>query len=188
MGESTAKGVQGVLFSAVLRGMAHTLSRLTTQPIDMVTLLNDLLSNDTMDQIFTLSYLILSPKTNKLSYIACGHGHLWHALAGKQEVKKLCADNFALGIDPHFTFEQITIPWHVGDTLLLHSFSIFDDGSSNKKNDGQLTEEEFKETFISNISLSPEKQVKALFRKLKHVSSQPLESRPLTMINIQRIS
>ncbi|SCA63245.1 Uncharacterized protein SCG7086_AN_00010, partial [Chlamydiales bacterium SCGC AG-110-P3] len=71
LSEPSATGVEGVMYSSVLRGMIRTLSKLTSKPGDLVAILNELLVEDPIDQIFTLSYLILNPTENRLRYISC---------------------------------------------------------------------------------------------------------------------
>ena len=68
MGESTAKGATGIIYSAVVRGMIRALRHLTTPPAALATVLNDLISKDRLNQVFALCYLILDPFHNQWHY------------------------------------------------------------------------------------------------------------------------
>ena len=61
LAEPMAKGVEGVIHTASLRGMVRCLCHLTTDPVYLITVLNDLITRDAPHQIFILSFLVLSP-------------------------------------------------------------------------------------------------------------------------------
>lgn len=183
MGESTAKGIQGVVYTAVLRGMVRSLSWSASKPVELITYLNDLLVNDPLDQIFTLSYLILSPFENKLHYISCGYGGLWYLESGNDLPKKIAAENIALGIDPEAEFLEITQGWDVGDTVLLNTFRAISAANEKKKGFG---ENELIKALSTNAFLPPQKQVNAIFKKISHSMADSIEDRPLTLVSLQR--
>lgn len=184
MAEPSAKGVQGVVYTAVLRGMVRALSRLTAKPGELVTLLNELLSLDPIDQVFTLSYLILVPSTNQFHYISCGYGSLWHIPTGVNAPKKISADNIALGIDANAEFLEVTQSWNVGDTLILNTFATLHGASSRKM--AVFTEEDFKKSIMENLYKSPQKQVEMIFNKAVAAVSKSIEERSVTLISILR--
>lgn len=183
LSEPSAKGVEGVMYSAVLRGMVRTLSRLTQKPGELVTILNELLSNDPIDQIFTLSYLILDPVANQLRFISCGYGNLWYIPTGVNEPRKIAADNIALGIDGDAQFLEVNQSWNVGDTLLMNTFATI--GSAEDKDTG-FSEQDFRKAIMENLYKAPQKQVETIFRKALTSAKKALENRSISLISIQR--
>lgn len=183
MGEPCSQGIETILYSAVLRGMFHSLCNVYAKPVDIITKLNDLLINDSMDQMFTMSYLVLNPSTNTLSYISCGYGNLWLVPANSNYPQKITADNIALGIDNTIDFAEVSHPWNIGDKLILNSFSTV---SIRNRDEQAFTIEDFKSAIEQTNDLPPQRQVHLLFRKVRSVLNQPLEPRPITLISILR--
>jgi len=163
--------------------MVRSLARLIMKPVELVTILNELLVNDPMDQIFTLSYLTLLPQENQLQFISCGYGNLWHVPTGVDQPRKISADNIALGIDADTEFLQVGHAWNVGDTLVLNTFAAI---AEKKATGDQFTEDDFKQALMDNLYKPPQKQVETIFRKARTFSSQAFVDRSLTLIGVQR--
>lgn len=183
LSEPSATGVEGLMYSSVLRGMIRTLSKLTAKPGDLVAILNELLVNDPIDQIFTLSYLILNPTENRLRYISCGYGNLWHVPAGTAEPQKVTADNIALGIDDEARFEEVSRAWEVGDQLILNTFATV---HGEAEAGATFTESDFKHTLSENLYKPAQQQVETIFRKALTAAKVALEKRSLSIIGVQR--
>jgi eukaryotic-like serine/threonine-protein kinase len=180
MGEPGIQGIQSAIYSAVLRGMVRTLIHLSPDPKQLILSLNTMLINDTLDQMFTLSYLILSPKEKKLYFISCGYGNLWHLTQENNTPKRLASENIALGIDPDAEFEEIQTSWNPGDQLLLSSFSTL---TGLSKGNTLNSEKEFQQLFKKNTHLSPQNCVNTIFRQLYTQSPEKLEERSFILIH-----
>jgi len=79
MAEYTQSNLQGLSYSAVLKGMVQTLSReyltndsLSFQPISFITTLNEMLALPEKKVSFLFQLLYLSPLENQFSFISCG--------------------------------------------------------------------------------------------------------------------
>lgn len=182
MGESSAKGAEGVVYTSVFRGMVRAVCQQSKNPSEMISLLNRLLSQDIMDQVFSLSYLEISIDSKQLHYVTCGFGNIWHLPANWTAPKKLSIENMALGIDPTNEFSEMTIPWHKGDTILLAS-------TSHLKEDGReslLPDMVFQQNLADLHSLPPQKKVEGILRKIK-MSSLHLPFQALFLIAIKRL-
>lgn len=182
MAESHAKGAVGIIYTAVLRGMYKSIYRSTTQPKEIVTLLNDLLFRDKMEHVFTVSYLILEPQIQKASYISCSHGNLWHLQAGQENPIKVTTDNIALGIEPEPEFVDTTLFWNRGDNLLLSSFSTL----LTTVPDDRYSEKLFRKMLIESSRQSPTKLVEDLMRRIKTVSGKQLQEHSIALISVQQ--
>jgi len=183
MGECGAESIEGLLYVSVLRGMVRTLSRLTTKPVELVTILNELVINDPIDQIFTLSYVIMDPHNNQFHYISCGHGALWSIPSGVDAPRKVAADNIALGIDADQEFLEVNHNWNVGDTIVLNTFRAF----GKEPAEGAISEDQFKSVITENLYKPPQKQADVILGGIvDKVDKTILEKRPVTIITIQR--
>lgn len=184
LAEPASRGAEGLIYTAVFRGLVRALSHLVSKPSELVTLLNELLTHDPMDQVFTLSYLVLSPNTNQLQYISCGYGNLWHIPAGINEPTKVAADNMALGIDAKADFIEVSQPWNVGDTVILNTFAI--GGDSEAAQSLGLPQDSFKKALADNVFKPPQKLVEILFHKMRASMPHLSEDRALALIGILR--
>lgn len=185
MVEPAVKSAEGMVYTAVLRGMIKALSKLTKNTFELVSLLNELLTHDSLNQIFTLNYLLLSPNDHTFHYISCGYGNLWHFPMGQDIPKKYSSENVALGIDRHAEFQEISQSWNVGDTLFLSSFSVLEE--TEKSGNKLFSEDQFKQALIDNLYLPPQKQVEAIFRKAKIAAGKTIEENSHAIISIHRI-
>lgn len=179
MGEASAKGAEGVIYTAVLRGMVRSLCRLTTKPVELVTILNDLLFRDSMNQAFTLNFLLLDPRANQLRYISCGYGSLWQIKAGTETPTRITADNNALGKSPDVQFAEVSCSWDPGDTIVLNTFATEDSTQG-------LSEKIFEQALMEHIGRPPQKQVEGIMRHVKVTGQKALKQRSISLISIFR--
>jgi serine/threonine protein kinase len=181
MGESSAKGAEGVVYTAVLRGMVRSLCRLTTKPVELVTILNDIIFRDSMQQQFNLNYLVINPHLNEFRYISCGYGDLWQIKQGQDVFQKFATENQALGVAPDSVFKEISGSWNVGDTLLLNTFAVSKQISPN-----DFSEEHFEQALQENLGRSPQKQVEGILRKARVVVNKLFQERSISLISVLR--
>lgn len=181
MGESSAGGAEGMLYTAVLRGILCGLSRRTTKPLELITLLNEILCQDTMKQMFTLHYLVLNPQANELHYISCGQGNLWLIKSEETVPKKIFTNNPSLGIALKPEFVEVAHPWHVGDTLIFNTFA-----TPHASSPAEFSEELFVQALQDNVNRSPQKQVEAILRKVSASANKLLNDRSIFLISIHR--
>jgi hypothetical protein len=181
--ESSQKDVEGFIYTSVLRGMIRALCQLTSHPRELLTVLNSLLLQDEeMKHIVTLSYLILSPNTNELYFAACGHGSLYRMEKKGNKIEKLTTPNLALGIDAKEDFIDQTIPWNVGDRLVLGNFAGL---LSHPDKQSTKPESELPKLLEESIHLPPQKQVEDILRKVRAATKT---SPPACIISTHRIA
>jgi hypothetical protein len=183
MGESSAKGAEGVIYTAIFRGMVRALYRMADKPKELVALLNDLLVKDCIDQIFTLNYLLLAPHENTYQYISCGFGNFWHLHQGIDRPEKITTENIALGIDSDTDFVETTRKWLPGDTLVLSSFPVSPVASADYR---MITEKEILHAMDNNPFDSPQKQAENILRRTKIALYKNPPEKTMTLLCIQR--
>lgn len=169
-GESAAESAEGVIYTAVLRGMVRALYRLTTKPVELATILNDILFQDPMHQLFNLNYLVLDPNTNELRYLSCGYGNLWHMTKDGKTPQKIATKNPALGQSQETEFTEVTLPFNVGDTVVLHTL--------------QFSEELFEKALLDNLDKPPQKQVESILRKIRIATPQKAQDRSISLLSV----
>lgn len=173
MGQASSHGAEGVIYTGVLRGLVRALSRLTTKPTEMVTILNDILFRDSMNQNFALSYLVIDPAANQLRYISCGYGNLWQFKRGDESLKKITTNNPALGTSQEAEFHEVTEPWNIGDTLIFNTFEGLPEGLLER-------------AILESKDKPPQKQVEAILRKLRASSAKLFQERSISLVSILR--
>jgi len=182
MAEPSAKGVEGVVYMAMLRGVIKATLENTRNPIEVATRLNRIMVADETEEAFSLSFLLLSQSTNKLRYISCGDNRLWIYKKDASEVKKITMDNLGIGIDPDFVFHDVEVDWKPGDSLLVNTFAAL---SSTNVQENTANEEFFKKKLIELIQLPPQEQLNNLFQSLKDAKKGVID-RSISFINILR--
>ncbi len=185
MGESLTTGVEGLLHIAMLKGMVRGLAHTIEKPTEFVHALGKRVIEEGSGQHFSFSLLTLFPSEERLSYISCGYSPLWHLPRSLETPRRLTANNLILGTSEHAEVLEVDSTWHVGDTLILHTFQA---GQAKCIEDIELDESQFLESLLENMFLNPKKQAEAIFRSVAHESGPTLYERPVTVISIERTS
>ena len=173
IGQPSIKGSPGIVYASGLRGMVRALCQLTQKPEEMATILNSLLINDSMQQKFAFSYLILLPLENKCRFISCGCGHLLHIPKGQQMPIPLPSQHESLGTNPHAHFVEQEFSWEKGSSLFLYAFS----NDHPSVNNPLYSEEQFQNILAELSEFSPQTKVETILRKAKiHLSRSSNES------------
>ena len=185
LGEPSIREPHGIIYTSVLRGMSRALSRLTDSPEAMSTILNDLLINDPMKQIFAFSYLTLFPKENRLRFISCGCGSLWLIPKDTLALQLLTSDYPPLGADPHAEFTEVSYPWRIGDTIVLYAYSSSNPPSAEEP---LFSLEQVQASLIENLVTPPQKQVDVILHKAKITLSRISVERSVFLLSLLRKS
>lgn len=162
-GESSSKSVDGIIKAAVLRGMLRSLCRIDPTPLGLMTLLNEIIINDKMNQTFFLNYLYLNPSHNEFRYISCSYGNLWKISTENTRPEKIISDNPPLGESLDTQFCEIQGEWREGEAVIVHAC----------ENRALLSEQAMESLLQDEATRTPQKQVEALIRKMR-ISSNKL--------------
>ncbi len=184
MTESSLKNKESLIYTAATRGMIRALCKLTTNPSELVTILNDLIVNDPLRHNFSLSYVTIDPKIDTLQYIACGEGQLCYFNGKLQDLKKIDNQNPFLGLGSLTEFKGINHPFEVGDSLFLISIS----GAllkTHRNND--FFEKELIKYIVENAHLPAEQQTRNILKRLKIVFSKSIYDSLISIISIKHI-
>jgi eukaryotic-like serine/threonine-protein kinase len=180
MVEASTKEALGMVYIAMVKGMIQALIRQTQNPIDLAKNLNAYLARESLDEIFSFSFLTLKPKEDQIDFLSCGYSNLWKISGAAKKVAWIENRNMALGIDPAAEFTQATsIPWESGDSLIFGSFAT--DTPEEKM-------ENFYERLIQENAAadSPQKIIDALLRKSKLILSRSSLQRIPSFIGLLR--
>jgi len=192
LGQPASTACDAATYVGVLRGMLrmllHDRAPLPTgmlRPLDIATVLNQMLCVDIMQQPFAASFLLLDPFRDQMTFLSCGLDDLMHLSQESSKVRKLSSQNMLLGIDAVAEFSEISDNWNEGDTIV---FSSLDISVAGKIRPSFPLEEPLMEAIEEHLLLSAQRQAEAI---LKRVSSAPdfsLQRSPKAVITIQRIS
>lgn len=181
--ESATRDAEGVLYIAVLRGMIRALEPLLDQPSALVAKLNALITQDRIDQVLALNFLLLSPSKNQLKYISCGKSNLWRIPALTDTPELIAVNNSALGVSVEAKFHEVTYPWEIGDTLILNSITTeINEKSTVAENSRNILSKIIQE----NARFPPQKIVDAIMRQITYIPVKPSRERAIILIGIRR--
>jgi hypothetical protein len=139
MTESSLKNKETLIYTAATRGMIRALCKLTTNPQELVTILNDLIVNDPLRHNLSLSYATIEPDKKTIQYIACGEGQLCYYFNSQLKTfEKIINQNPFLGSDALTEFSGLSHLFNISDIMFLISFS------------GQLLQTTGLEKFLEN--------------------------------------
>jgi len=182
MTESSIKSTESFVLTATTRGMIRALCKLTTNPCDLITILNDLIVNDPLRQHLALNYITLEPEKNLFQYISCGQGTLWYLDHTKESLKKIENHNPFLGVEPLTEFTSVSHSFNPKDIFLLTSLS----GSILKENPESF-EREMTKSILESIHLPAKQQTENILKRLKVIFSKAIQDSVIYLVSIQRL-
>lgn len=173
--ETSAKGAEGTIHAAMLRGMLHTLIPQKYEPEDIAKSLGKLLKQDHINDTIALNYIVLRKKERSVSFVSCGKGSLWIISEKGNALQKLTNDNNLLGNGEQNQFNVNHLPVSPGDVLILCAVSPETDAANTNK---------FMQAALSEISqeIDIQQKVDLLLRKAKNLL--PPNERPLSLIGV----
>jgi serine phosphatase RsbU (regulator of sigma subunit) len=188
LAEANSTGIEGFVYMGILRGMVRMFmqeknlnSKEAFRPLQLTEALNRLIAEDSLEQSFGLSLVILNPLRDELYFISCGLGGLLHLSQGALKPRILSSQNPALGTDAQGEFAVTTDNWNQGDTLFLHSLET--GGPSDTELETRLLE-----AISETLLLSPQRQAEAILKRVSLTPAFSLQRHPKALLSIQRIS
>lgn len=167
--ESSARDAEGFIFMSNLRGMIHTLCKLTNKPNEFAAILNDMLLNENFDYVFTLNLLVFDPRSQHFQYISCGYSGLWMILPENKPPSRISQGNIALGIDRYAEFKEIELPYVKGTRLVMGSVAGL---LANPSQDFEFSEEQVLRILNDTRDLPVKLVLEGLLRKAKSTPKQ----------------
>lgn len=191
LASTTTANVESAIAIGVLRGMIKMLlSEYTPEakgvfkPIPFVEKLNRLLCEDTLQEKFAISLVLLDPLRDLVDFVSCGFDDLLHIPQGQTSVRKLTCQNELLGVSPTTEFSETVDNWNAGDTLLMHSLRLSEEASPQQQ---ELLANTLNEATTENILLSAQRQSEAILKKVTASSAASAAIYPRALFSIQRI-
>ncbi len=119
LGSCREKITESIFYTAIVCGMARTLTKLEHPPAEWLSLLNNMLIEDRIKQSFLLSYLLIDLEKNEFHYAGSDQGSLWLFREGEFEPFPL--DNPPLGKEQDAVFQVAVKPLNPEEALVLTS-------------------------------------------------------------------
>ncbi len=164
LAEPLTPGISSLFQTAIFRGMMRMALQPDSQPLQKLQILNQ--HQDLLNQPFALSFLLLNPDKDQLTFLSCQGSDLWHLPQGSQTLRALTAPNPPLGSDPSTPLLETTDNWNAGDTLILPSPGIVSQDPS---------------WILEYTLLSPQPQATQLLQKL------PTSPKTSALLTLQRM-
>lgn len=125
MFDVSGKGVPASLIMVMIRSILRTIASLEEETKDILTKLNDTISEDIVeDRYATGFYLLFDAEKGIMSYTNAGHGPLILYRAHKDEFEFLDTDGMPVGIMPGVAYGQDFTTLDPGDVALLYTDGI----------------------------------------------------------------
>lgn len=172
MAKPAAPSAEGIVYTAVLRGICRALTSTTLTPVELTKSINDLITHDPLDQIFAFNYLLLNPIAKELSFISCDFSDLWSFNIKNKQIVKISTENSALGIEKGTEFKENTYAWNSQEEILvLTSFPI----------PGNVLQDIVSE----HLRFSAQKTAEAIIRKAKSLAIFDMDEFSQAVVVIQ---
>ncbi|MFV0435959.1 MAG: SpoIIE family protein phosphatase [Desulfopila sp.] len=121
VGDVVGHGIGAALLMASLRAMVRTRSTGASPPVDVVTDVNRLLTQDTRasGHFATLFYLSIDRPNAILTWVRCGHDPAMVYLSDSKRWLELRGDGLALGVDDNWVYHENRLPFQDTAQIIL---------------------------------------------------------------------
>ena len=181
----SGKGMPAALFMALSRSIIRSVVGQNGMPSEDIIKVNRLIQRDAAQGMFiTLFYAEIDPKTNTLTYINAGHNP--PMLLGKTNgtVHYLERTGMAAGVEEDSRYEQVTLDFLPGDTLLIYTDGVIDVDQDG----GAFGVEKLEKSFMGNCGLSVSDLIRNLEFNLCNLTNQEDLLDDVTILAARRTS
>lgn len=116
--ESSLKGVEGLFFCSIFRGLLKGLYKNFPNLSDLALMLNQHITQDGLDKLFNFNYLLIDKNTHTVRYLICGQSFLWIKPDQKSPFKAV-SENPSLGADINSKFQQQQMDLRPNDAFIF---------------------------------------------------------------------
>jgi len=164
VGDVSGKGVPAALFMAMTVSNFRFHSKTESDPLKVVTTLNDQMSTESTSGLFvTLTYIVVDSKVSMLSVVDAGHLPIVCAGKDKETVLVTATGGMALGIMEAIEFHKNQIPISSGDVFVLYSDGVTEARNMKKEEFGEIR---LKEVVTSCKNKSAKEITESIYKKL----------------------
>lgn len=119
MGEPEGHLSGAPIFGATMKGLFRALGPLTKDPLQLMTMINEITTEDYKGQRFKVSYLVLNPGDHSLQFVVAGSHSLWQLPAGSDTPRERKGHGPFLGEKRASAYHVIKQRWNSADLLVL---------------------------------------------------------------------
>ncbi len=184
LGDVSGKGTAAALLMANLQATLRGQTLSCTCARDCLDRANNLLYQSTDSEKYaTLFYGILDPAQHSLAFTNAGHNYPF-LISSDGKVERLKTIGIPLGFLEDFEFSEHTVPFKVGDVLVLFSDGI---SEAMNKHEEEFEEERILQVIKSNMDESPHQMIENLISSVREHADGEEQSDDMTLLVIKRI-
>jgi sigma-B regulation protein RsbU (phosphoserine phosphatase) len=177
------KGMPAAMFMALSRSIIRAVAGRSGSPAGDIGEANRLIWQDAAEEMFiTLFYARLDPGGTSLTYVNAGHNPPLFYSQKTGELTSLTRTGMAAGVEEDSPYEQVTLNFEKGDSLLIYTDGIVDT-IGEKENYG---EERLRSTYQQFASLDAPHLVDAVEKEVSAFSVNEVPFDDITLLVIKR--
>lgn len=184
IGDVSGKGVPAAIYMARTVGEFRSRASVYNQPSKMLSTLNDILSKESLSNMFvTLLYIIVDLSINKFVFSNGGHNAILYKAVDTDKIKTVDAKEGApLGVIDGVVFSDEVVDFKSGDLVTL-----FTDGINEARNKlkSEFGNERLERFIIENKNEHAQQLADSLIENIKQFSKGTLQHDDMTLIIIK---
>ncbi len=185
LGDVSGKGTGAALLMTSLHAAVRAYVTTPATAPEVVSQINQYIYDNTpSNRYITFFYSELNPKTHELTYVNAGHNPPLLVRASGQ-VEQLDVGGFPVGIMPFGTYEQVPVPLHPGDVMIVYSDGVTE--SVNEAGD-EFGESRLIEVLQKNLTRTAAGVRDRIDEALTRFVGKAKSVDDLTMVIVKRVS
>ncbi len=183
LGDVSGKGTAAALLMANLQATLRGQTMACTCARECLDRANNLLFRSTDSEKYaTLFYGILDPEKHSLAFTNAGHNYPF-LVSSDGKVERLKTIGIPLGFLEDFEFSEHTVPFNVGDVLVLFSDGI---SEAMNKHEEEFEEEKILQIVKNDLNQSPHQLIENLISSVREHADGEEQSDDMTLLVIKR--
>ena len=183
IGDVSGKGVPAALFMAVTMTMFRATSSQSSDPAEVITIVNKALCKNNENALFvTLFYGVLDYKSGQLDYCLAGHNPPYLLKPGQAPVPLEGTQSMALGVDDSVQFNSKTIT--ISKSAQLFAFTDGVTEAMNRKDD-LYTDQRLATCLSSMQDTDPEPLISAVLDDVLSFADGADQADDITMLSVK---
>lgn len=182
--EPLDKGVEAILYTAVLRGMVKGYFAQKKSAEELLAKLNQMLCSDTMQQQFQYIYIYAAQNGARIFCSMSGHSPVWLIGRDSVEIMPLLVKNPHLGVQKESSFQALECTWKEGDHLLFASYTA---PPADREAHLAAIHHTLSTAVKQNFKETPKNCLEHILRQIRVSRNKALQQNSITLINIVNV-
>ncbi len=187
IGDVSGHGISSALLMVTVRALLHSYARQSRSLAEIMTALNDRLTDDVhAGRFMTLLYLLVEPAARRLRWVSAGHDAALLFRPHTGVFHELTGHDIPLGVDANWVYnESVQEGWLAGDVVLMTTDGVWESRNANDEPFGKARLRDI----VRNHATEPAQVIcEAVTEAVRRYREQRSQSDDITVVALKALT